>query len=139
MNNLWFAPIISVILLVLVAVAGQSIYNGYMSSSAEAINVNNISSSIALDYGYYTGEITGILTIKEDFDYLNAKIDFYDSSGAKMDNAAYVITQNNAKSGDTFNIKGFYSNKENPAKAILTVYNEFASNEPIYTLEMKLK
>jgi len=137
-NNLWFAPIISIILLVLVGVAGQSAYNNYISSSSEAINVNNISSNIVLDYGYYTGEITGFLTISEDFDYLSARIDFYDSSGAKMDNTAYVITQDKAKAGETFNIKGFYSNKENPSQAILTVYNEFGSTEPIYTLEMKL-
>ena len=139
MNNLWFAPIISIILLVLVAVAGQSVYNNYISASSEAINVTNISNNIVVDHGYYTGEITGILTISEDFDYLTAKIDFYDSSGAKMDNTAYVITQNKAKSGETFNIKGFYMSKENPAKAILTVYNELGSADPIYTLEMKLQ
>ena len=138
MDNLWFAPIISIVLLFLTAFAGQTIYDMDRVSGVDAIKVTNLSSNIDLDYGYYSGEISGLLKVTNDFDHLTVKVDFYDSRGAKMNAAAYVISENNVKKDSTFNIKAFYSGKEKPAKAILTAYKELRPSHPIYTMEIKL-
>ena len=139
MNNLWFAPIISIILLVFVATAGQSIYNSDIVPKDDLINVTFTSNNIALNEDdFYSGEITGVLMVRQNFNHLNAKVDFYDSTGDRLYTAYDVINQDTVEMNSTFNIKVPYSGSGKPTKAVLTVYNEFSSSEPIYTLEIKL-
>ena len=138
MNNYWFVPIISIILLIFAGVGGQSIYNNEISSNAKAINITNVSSNIGLVYGYYTGDITCFLTVAKGFDHLDGRVDFYDSKGAKMNAASHVIPEGKVGANMTFNIRASYISKEKPSKAILTVYDEPGSLDPIYTLEIKL-
>lgn len=139
MNKLWFVPLISILVLVIAGFLAQTSYDSGVSEVEKSISISDVSSDIALEYGYYTGKLKGTLVSSIDTNHLHVVVEFYDESGAKINNAdSYSFNQDDVVAGQRYKIDAFYMSEIKPSKAIINVYNEYGSNDPVTIQEVQL-
>lgn len=136
MNKLWFVPIISLILIICIGVAVQLTVDSNAEEASKAITIDNITNSIVLDYGYYTGELNAKFVSTKSMS-ANVVVEFYDESGSKISDAdSYALTEANVEPNQKYTIKATYFNSQKPSKAIIKVYDDLGTSNLIYSKEV---
>lgn len=129
-KKLWAIPILTIVLLFILLVAGGALYQ---INAENSVTVDNLSQNITNDgYGYYNGYITGDIKVDSSFDYLCVNVDFLDSNGKVIDS---TIGWNdlNPQSGKTYKISAWYFEQQAPEKAEIRVVDSTDSTTPLYT------
>lgn len=93
-----------------------------------SINITNITNNIALNGEYYIGDVTGLLTLNQNIDYLYVTIEYYDNSNAQIGQSKIMLTENNVKEGQKFNLENEYYDEGEPSKAIIKIYDDMGTN-----------
>ena len=129
-KKLWCIPIITVLLILIILIAGGALSH---INAENSVTVGNLSQNITNDgYGYYSGYITGDIKVDSSFDYLSVDVDFYDAEGK-------IITSNigwnelNPESGHTYKISSWYFEQSQPVRAEIKVVDSAKSTTPLYS------
>lgn len=138
MNKLWFVPIISLILIIIVGVGVQSGVDSSVEESSKAITISDVTNNIELSYGYYSGELTAKFVSTKSMS-ANVVVEFYDESGSKIaDSDSYALTENDVQPNQKYTITANYYSSQKPASANIKVYNDLGSSNLIYSKEVNL-
>ena len=129
-KKLWAVPILTVVLIFVMLIAGGALHQ---INAENSIEVGNITQNIENDgYGYYDGEISGDIFVGTTFDYLEVNINYYDSQG-KIIYSGIAWNELNPESGKTYHFEGLYFEQEAPARAEIKVIDSSQSTTPLYT------
>lgn len=132
-EKLWLIPIIAVIIIALVAVGGSS---DLFNFNTETIEVSNISIS-SEGYSMYT--VSCDIVPKQQYDYLEMQVVFYDSNNAVIGKSPLVWNVNNPAENQVIKASGTaMTDNENtrPARAEIYFYDSALQSDPseaIYT------
>ena len=129
-KKLWLVPILTVVLIFVLLIAGGALHQ---MNAENSIEVGNITQNIKDDgYGYFDGGISGDIFVGSNFDYLEVTIDYYDSKD-KIIESGIAWNELNPESGKTYHFDGMYFENKAPAKAELKVFESSTSSTPLYT------
>lgn len=135
-KKLWLIPVLTVMLIFVLLIAGGALYQ---MNAENSIEVGNITQNIKNDgYGYFNGAVSGDIYVGTNFDYLEVTVNFYDS----QDKVLYsTIGWNdlNPESGKTYTFEGTYFDQKQPVKAEVKVVDSAKSTTPLYTENITLK
>lgn len=135
-KKLWLIPVLTVVLIFVLLIAGGALYQ---MNAENSIEVGNITQNIKNDgYGYFNGAVSGDIYVGTNFDYLEVTVNFYDS----QDKVLYsTIGWNdlNPESGKTYTFEGTYFDQKQPVKAEVKVVDSAKSTTPLYTENITLK
>ena len=135
-RKLWVIPILTVVLVFVLIIAGSALYH---VNAENSIDVGNITQNIKNDgYGYFNGAVSGDIYVGSSFNYLEVTVDFYDS----QDKILYsTIGWNDfqPESGKTYKFEGSYFDQKQPVKAEVKVVDSAGSAAPIYSENITLK
>lgn len=138
MNKLWIVPLISLILIIALGVSVQTGIESNTAETSKAITISNATSTIKLDYGYYTGSLLATFLSTKDMS-ANVVVDFYDESGAKISDAtSYALTEGDVKANQKYKIDAPYYSAQKPVKAVINVYDDLGSSNLVYSKEVPL-
>jgi hypothetical protein len=138
MNKLWFVPIVSLILLMIVGAGMESGIESNTEENSKAITINDISNTISNSYGYYTGDLLATLSSSKAMDYIQVEVDYYDESGVKIDSSPFAFNENNIVPNHKYKIKAYYHSEEKPSKAEIKVYSDLSSSNLLYSKNVTL-
>lgn len=129
-KKLWAIPILTIVLIFALLIAGVALYQ---FNAENSIEVGNITQNITDGgYGYYTGEVMGDIYVGTNFDYLEVTVNYYDSAGKVID-STIGWNELNPDSGKTYKFSGWYYKDTPPAKAEIKVVDSAKSTTPLYT------
>ena len=129
-KKLWAIPILTVVLIFGLIIAGGALYQ---VNAENSIEVGNITQNIKNDgYGYYSGSVSGDIHVDTNFDYLEVTVNFYDNQG-KIIYSTIGWNDINPDSGKTYTFEGNYFENEPPAKAEIKVVDSAKSTTSLYT------
>lgn len=134
-KKLFAIPILTVVLLFVLLIAGGAVYQ---INAENSVAIGNLTQNITNDgYGYYDGYITGDIKVDSNFDYLSVNVDFLDSNGKVIDS---TIGWNsiNPENGKTYKISALYFDQQAPAKAEIKVVDSSDATTPLYTENMTM-
>ncbi|WP_409200815.1 hypothetical protein [Methanobrevibacter sp. DSM 116169] len=123
-------PVATVAIIFIVLIGSVAFGAIDMSTSSNAISVDNINSNIKTEYGSTSGEFKGNLHTDKEFSYLTVQVEFFDENGVSL-SKTYGFTQNNVKPG-VYEFSAYYYGSKIPSKAVIEVSSDFGG-EPIYT------
>ena len=129
-KKLWAIPILTVVLIFVLLIAGGALYQ---MNAENSVTVGNLTQNITNDgYGYYEGYLTGDIKVDTSFDYLCVNVDYFDSQGKviRSDIGWNSITP---ESGKTYKISSWYFEQTPPAKAEIKVVDSSDDTTPLYT------
>ena len=134
-KKLWLVPILTVVLVFALLIAGGAFYQMNASNSIEVGNITqNIENS---GYGYYNGAVSGDIYVGSSFDYLEVNVNFYDSQD-KILYSTIAWNEINPDSGKTYKFEGMYFDQKMPVKAEIKVVNSAKSASPLYSENITL-
>ncbi len=134
-KKLWAIPILTVVLIFAILVAGGALYH---MNAENSIEVGNITSDIKNNgYGYFDGKVYGDISVGTNFDYLEVTIDFYDSQD-KILYSTIGWNELNPNSGKTYKFEGTYFKEKQPVKAEIKVVDSARSTTPLYSENITL-
>ncbi|MBP3791358.1 MAG: zinc ribbon domain-containing protein [Methanobrevibacter sp.] len=129
-KKLWAVPVLTVVLVFALIIAGSALYQ---VNAENSIEVGNITQDIKDDgYGYFTGSVSGDIYVGTGFDYLEVTVNFYDSQD-KVLYSTIAWNELNPDSGKTYNFDGSYFDQKAPVKAEIKVVDSAKSTTPLYT------
>lgn len=129
-KKLWAIPILTVVLVFLIIMAGGALYH---INAENSVTVGNVTQNIKNDgYGYFDGSVSGDIHVDSTFDYLEVTINFYDSQD-KIIQSTIGWNDANPESGKTYTFDGMYFDQKQPAKAEIKVIDSVSSQTPLYT------
>ena len=129
-KKLWSIPILTVILIFMLLIAGGALYQ---MNAKNSVTVGNFSQNITNDgYGYYDGYLTGDIKVDTNFDYLCVDIDYFDSEG-KVIRSDIGWNDLHPESGKTYKISSWYFEQTPPVKAEIKVVDSSDDTTPLYT------
>lgn len=129
-KKLWAIPILTLVLVFGMLIAGGAFYQ---MNAENSIEVGNITCDIKNDgYGYYNGEVSGDIFVGTSFDYLEVTVNYYDNENKIID-STIAWNDLNPDSGNTYKFEGHYFNQKQPAKAEIKVVDSAKSTTPLYT------
>ena len=134
-KKLWAVPILTVVLVFVLLIAGGALYQMNASNSIE---VGNITQNVKNDgYGYFDGGVSGDIYVGGNFNYLEVTVDYYDSQDKIIYNS---IGWNDYQpdSGKTYTFEGMYFDQKQPVKAEIKVIDEVGSTTPLYSKNITL-
>ena len=126
-------PVATIVLPFIILIAASFIYG---VTTADAVQVGNVTNDIEYSYGSYSGSLEGDVHIDTDFSFLTLKVEYYDQNGKIID-TAYGLSEVNAKAGQTYKFDAFYYSSDKPNLAQITVTDSdknvlFENNVTIY-------
>ena len=135
-KKLWALPILTVVLVFGLLIAGSAMYHANAESSIE---VANITQDIKNDgYGYFNGAVSGDIHVgSTKFDYLEVTVDFYDSND-KVLYSTIAWNELNPDTDKTYKFEGTYFDQKAPVKAEVKVVDSAQSTTPLYTENITL-
>lgn len=134
-KKLWAIPILTVVLIFIMIIAGGALYH---MNAEDSIEVGNITQNIKDDgYGYYDGAVSGDIFVGSNFDYLEVTVDFYDSQD-KILSSTIGWNSANPDNGKTYKFEGTYFDQKQPAKAEVKVIDNVGSDTPLYSENITL-
>ena len=134
-KKLWVIPILTVVLIFGVIIAGSAFYH---MNAGNSIEVSNITQDIKSNgYGYYNGKVYGDLFVGTNFDYLKVTVDFYDDQG-KILYSTIGWNQMHPDSGKTYKFEGMYYKEKQPIKAEIKVFDSATSSTPLHSENITL-
>lgn len=134
-KKLWAIPILTVVLIFVMLIAGGALYQ---MNAENSIEVGNITSDIKNDgYGYYNGKVYGDIFVGTSFDYLEVTVNFYDSQD-KILYSTIAWNELNPDSGKTYKFEGMYFDQKQPIKAEVKVVDSAKSTTPLYSENITL-
>jgi hypothetical protein len=134
-KKLWAIPILTVVLIFALLIAGGAIYQ---ANAVNSIKVGNLTQNITNDgYGYYDGYLTGDIKVDSNFDYLCVNVDYFDSEG-KVIRSDIGWNDIQPESGKTYKISSWYFEQTQPVKAELKVVDSSDDTTPLYTQNITL-
>ena len=134
-KKLWAIPILTVVLIFALLIAGGAIYQ---ANAVNSIEVGNLTQNITNDgYGYYDGYLTGDIKVDSNFDYLCVNVDYFDSEG-KVIRSDIGWNDIQPESGKTYKISSWYFEQTQPVKAELKVVDSSDDTTPLYTQNITL-
>ena len=129
-KKLWAIPILTIVLLIVLLVAGGALYQ---INAENSVTIENLSQNITNDgYGYYDGYITGDIKVDSSFDYLCVYVDYFDNEGKVID-STIGWNHANPENGMTYKISSMYFKQTPPAKAEIKVVDSYDDDTPLYT------
>ena len=129
-KKLWLIPVLTVVLIFAMIIAGGAFYQ---MNAENSIEVGNITQDIKDDgYGYYTGAVSGDIYVGTNFDYLEVTVNFYDSED-KILYSTIGWNDLHPDSGKTYKFEGNYFDQKAPSKAEIKVVDSASSKTPLYT------
>lgn len=129
-KKLWAIPILTVVLIFGMIIAGGAFYQ---INAENSIEVGNITQNIGDDgYGYFNGSVTGDIYVGTHFDYLEVNVNYYDSQD-KVIYSGIAWNDLNPESGKTYHFDSLYFDDKAPAKAEVKVVDSAKSETPLYT------
>ena len=135
-KKLWAIPILTVVLIFVMIIAGGALYH---MNAENSIEVGNITQNINDDgYGYYNGAVSGDIYVGSNFDYLEVTVDFYDAND-KILYSTIGWNSANPDNGKTYKFEGSYFDQKPPVKAEIKVIDNVGSNAPLYSENITLK
>lgn len=134
-RKLWAIPILMVVLIFAVLIAGGALYE---INAENSIEVGNISQEMKDDgYGYYDGSVYGDIYVGANFDYLEVTVNFYDNQD-KILYSTIGWNDIHPDSGKTYKFEGKYFDKRQPVKAEVLVVDSADSEKPLYSENITL-
>ncbi len=134
-KKLWAVPILTVVLVFVLLIAGGALYQ---INAENSIEVGNMTQNIKNDgYGYFDGAVSGDIFVGSNFDYLEVDIDFYDSQD-KIIYSTLAWNEANPENGKTYKFEGSYFDQKAPVKAEIKVIDSFQSEKPLYSENITL-
>lgn len=134
-KKLWAVPILTVVLVFVLLIAGGALYQ---INAENSIEVGNMTPNIKNDgYGYFDGAVSGDIFVGSNFDYLEVDIDFYDSQD-KIIYSTLAWNEANPENGKTYKFEGSYFDQKAPVKAEIKVIDSFQSEKPLYSENITL-
>lgn len=134
-KKLWSIPVLTVVLVFVLLIAGGALYQ---MNAVNSIEVDNIAQNIKNDgYGYYSGSVSGDIHVDTHFDYLEVTVDFYDSQD-KVIYSTIGWNELNPESGKTYTFDGSYFDQKAPVKAEIKVVDSAQSTTPLYSENVTL-
>ena len=135
-KKLWLIPVLTVVLIFVLLIAGGALYQ---MNAENSIEVGNITQNIKNDgYGYFNGAVSGDIYVGTNFDYLEVTINFYDSQD-KVLYSTIGWNELHPESGKTYTFEGNYFDQKQPVKAEVKVVDSAKSTTPLYTENITLK
>lgn len=135
-KKLWLIPVLTVVLIFVLLIAGGALYQ---MNAENSIEVGNITQNIKNDgYGYFNGAVSGDIYVGTNFDYLEVTVNFYDSQD-KVLYSTIGWNELNPESGKTYTFEGTYFDQKQPVKAEVKVVDSAKSTTPLYTENITLK
>jgi len=129
-KKLWLIPILTVVLIFVMIIAGGAFYP---MNAVNSIEVGNITENIGDGgYGYFNGSVTGDIFVGTNFDYLEVTVNYYDNQD-KIIYSGIAWNDLNPESGKTYHFDGMYFDQKQPAKAEVKVVDSAKSTTPLYT------
>ena len=129
-KKLWVIPILTVVLIFAMIIAGGAFYQ---MNAVNSIEVGNITANIEDGgFGYFNGSIAGDIFVGSSFDYLEVNVNYYDSQD-KIIYSGIAWNELNPESGKTYHFDGMYFEQKQPAKAEVKVVDSAQSTTPLYT------
>ncbi|MBE6501268.1 MAG: zinc ribbon domain-containing protein [Methanobrevibacter thaueri] len=129
-KKLWLIPILTVVLIFVMIIAGGAFYQ---MNAVNSIEVGNITENIGDGgYGYFNGSVTGDIFVGTNFDYLEVTVNYYDNQD-KIIYSGIAWNDLNPESGKTYHFDGMYFDQKQPAKAEVKVVDSAKSTTPLYT------
>lgn len=134
-KKLWAIPVLTVVLIFAMLIAGGALYQ---ANAENSIDVGNITHDVKNDgYGYYDGKVYGDIFVGTNFDYLEVTVNFYDSQDKILD-STIAWNELNPDSGKTYKFEGMYFDEKQPVKAEIKVVDSAKSTTPLYSENMTL-
>ena len=135
-KKLWLIPVLTVVLIFVLLIAGGALYQ---MNAENSIEVGNITQNIKNDgYGYFNGAVSGDIYVGTNFDYLEVTINFYDSQD-KVLYSTIGWNELHPESGKPYTFEGNYFDQKQPVKAEVKVVDSAKSTTPLYTENITLK
>lgn len=129
-KKFWAIPILTVVLVFALLIAGGAFYQ---INAENSIEVDNITQNIKDDgYGYFNGDVSGDIYVGTNFDYLEVTVNFYDSND-KILYSTIAWNELNPDSDKTYTFKGTYFDQKQPVKAEIKVVDSAKSTTPLYS------
>ena len=129
-KKLWLIPILTVVLIFVMLIAGGALYH---ANAENSIEVGNITQNIKDGgYGYFNGSVSGDIFVGTNFDYLEVSVNYYDNQD-KIIYSGIAWNDLNPESGKTYHFDGMYFEDKAPAKAEVKVVDSAKSTTPLYT------
>ena len=127
---MWVIPILTVVLIFAMIIAGGAFYQ---MNAVNSIEVGNITANIEDGgFGYFNGSVTGDIFVGSSFDYLEVNVNYYDSQD-KIIYSGIAWNELNPESGKTYHFDGMYFEQKQPVKAEVKVVDSAKSTTPLYT------
>ena len=133
-KKLWLVPILTVVLIFVMIIAGGALYH---ANAENSIEVGNITSDIKNDYGYYDCKVVGDISVGTNFNYLEVTVDFYDNQD-KIIYSSIGWNDFQPESGKTYKFEGYYFDQKQPTKAEIKVIDNAGSDTPLYSKNVTL-
>lgn len=128
--RLWLVPVISFIIIILVAVGGSLSHDAELAQKTSSLEVSNVTIK-SEGYSMYT--VSCDLTPKMNYSYLEMVVVFYDSNGAVIGKSPIVWNTNNPAKDQLIKVSGtaMTSNSNTvPARAELYFYDDALKSDP---------
>lgn len=126
-------PILSIVAIIGVFVAGFAIESQELASDKNSITISNIKSNFEKDpwVGYYTGNVTAMLQSNKSFESVTGFIEYYDNNGALI-SSNYMVQPLKIVKDQKYKINEQYygvdSNK--PTSVRIIIYDNSNFNNP---------
>ena len=135
-KKLWALPILTVVLVFGLLIAGSAMYH---ANAENSIEVGNITQNIKNDgYGYFDGAVSGDIHVGgTNFDYLEVTVDFYDSQD-KILYSTIAWNELNPNTDKTYKFEGTYFDQKAPVKAEVKVFDSSQATKPLYSENITL-
>ena len=133
-KKLWLVPILTVVLIFALLIAGGALYQ---MNAENSIEVGNITSDIKNDYGYYDCKVAGDIHVGASLNYLEVTVDFYDNQD-KIIYSSIGWNEFQPENGKTYKFEGSYFDQKQPVKAEIKVTDNAGSDTPLYSKNVTL-
>ena len=126
--------------IIIVVLVGGAFFGDANTTPTTTLSVSDVAIS-SQGYGMY--QLTGTIVPDKDYNYLEAQVIFYDSSGAVIDKNSLVWNMNDVHKNQTIKMTGscHVSGNNAPAKAKLLIFDGSFSNDEskaIFTQEISM-
>lgn len=126
-KKFWLVPIVIIVIpFIVIGISAAG------TGSGDDISIGEVTHTLKTEYGYCSGDINFEITTEKSFDYLEAKITYYDGSGKVINTDSLAWNELNVEPG-TYKVDAMYYEKEMPKKATIDIFSSSTDNEPIYT------
>lgn len=99
-------------------------------------NINTVNEG---SYGYNSIYVTGDLNSTKKFSYLEATVDWYDSTGKVLKSDSLGWNINNVEPGQTYQFKISYFDQTTPSKAQIKITSGFGDSEVLLNKTVEIK